>query len=499
MHKFDVVIIGSGLGGLLCGNILSREGFSVCILEKQSRYGGNLQTFRRGGHTFETGVHYTGSLGPGQTLHRYWKYFGLMEALQLQQLDSDGFDIIGFPGGEFPLAQGFDNFIRQLLPFFPGGFDSLTKYTTRIREVVNAFPLYNLELPDGHKEHHYTGQSAVEFLNGFSRIMYSSGGIPLSSVLAGNNYLFGGDPVTPLHMTALISHSFISGAFRFIGGSTRIADLLVQKIQQAGGTIHTRQHVTAISRSNDIFTLSTASGEIFMADRVISGIHPAATLSMMPTEIIRPAYERRITGLKNTVSSFILYLSLKPGLFPYPNYNYYFHETHDPWNETGFRGEQWPGMFLLTTGCTQPGQEFAETATILTYMQYDETEPWHHTSSGDRGAAYLDFRQQKAERLLQLVFRRFTGLKNAISGMEISTPLTYRDYTGDPEGSLYGIQKNFHEPMLTSVMPRTKVPGFYFTGQNTNLHGLPGVTIGAVATCGEITGLEYLLKKIKNA
>ena len=105
---------------------------------------------------------------------------------------------------------------------------------------------------------------------------------------------------------------------------------------------------------------------------------------------------------------------------------------------------------------------------------------------------------EKAERLLNLVSQKFPGLPAVIENMEISTPLTYRDYTGIPEGSLYGIQKNFQEPLVSIVMPKTKIPNFYFTGQNTNLHGVLGVTIGAVATCSEILGLEFLLKKIKN-
>jgi phytoene dehydrogenase-like protein len=63
---YDVVIIGSGLGGLLCGYILSKEGIKVCILEKQPAPGGNLNTFRFHGSEFETGVHYIGSLDPGQ-------------------------------------------------------------------------------------------------------------------------------------------------------------------------------------------------------------------------------------------------------------------------------------------------------------------------------------------------------------------------------------------------------------------------------------------------
>ena len=55
--EFDVVIIGSGLGGLLCGYILSEEGFSVCILEKNKQLGGSLQTFVRDRCIFDTGIH----------------------------------------------------------------------------------------------------------------------------------------------------------------------------------------------------------------------------------------------------------------------------------------------------------------------------------------------------------------------------------------------------------------------------------------------------------
>ena len=82
--------------------------------------------------------------------------------------------------------------------------------------------------------------------------------------------------------------------------------------------------------------------------------------------------------------------------------------------------------------------------------------------------------------------------------METSTPLTWRDYTGTPDGSMYGVRKEYSRPLETTILPRTKIPHLFFTGQNTNLHGILGVTIGAVMTCGEIVGLETLLKKIRN-
>ncbi len=498
MNKYDVIIIGSGLGGLLCGYILSKEGFKVCILEKQSQTGGNLQTFTRHGHKFETGVHYIGALGPDQVLSKYWNYFGLMNKLSFQQLDPDGFDMVAFGDEEFQLAQGFKNFTEQLLRHFPDEKQPLNEYIRMIQEVVAAFPLYNLELPTDHREYHYTTQSAVGPLEQLKRPNYPSSRVPLSSVLAGNNYLYGGSPLTPLHVHSLINHSFISGAYRIVGSSDQVSQALVQSIRSMGGTVIVKREVVGIEQLEQKFLLRTNNRELFLSNMLISGIHPAKVLTVMQPEMLRPAYKKRIVSLQNTTSSFILYLSVRPGTFPYINHNYYYHTSPETWDESSATGQQWPKMYLVSTGCHIPDQKFAETVTILTYMRYDEMAAWENTTTGKRGPAYLDFKMHKAEQLLKLVLQKFPGLDAAIEHMEISTPLTYRDYTGIPEGSLYGIQKNYHEPLLTTVMPKTKIPNFYFTGQNTNLHGVLGVTIGAVVTCGNILGLEYLLKKIQH-
>ncbi|MBE9484157.1 MAG: NAD(P)-binding protein, partial [Bacteroidetes bacterium] len=94
--KYDIVIIGSGLGGLECGLILSKEGLNVCVLEQNSKVGGNLQSFTRDGCIFDTGMHYIGSMDEDQYLYKYFKYFGIADKLKLKQLDTDGFDTLTF-------------------------------------------------------------------------------------------------------------------------------------------------------------------------------------------------------------------------------------------------------------------------------------------------------------------------------------------------------------------------------------------------------------------
>lgn len=94
MSKYDIIIIGSGLGGLECGAILSKEGYHVCVLEKNELFGGCFQTYQRGGHRMDTGIHYIGSLDEGQIMNQYFRYFGIMDKLSIKRMDEEVFDRI---------------------------------------------------------------------------------------------------------------------------------------------------------------------------------------------------------------------------------------------------------------------------------------------------------------------------------------------------------------------------------------------------------------------
>ncbi|MBY0425790.1 MAG: NAD(P)-binding protein, partial [Cytophagales bacterium] len=121
MEGKKVIIIGSGLGGLMCGAILAREGYQVEILEKNRQLGGSLQIFARNKCIFDTGVHYIGGLGPGENLHHFFSFVGIMDKLKISRLDRNQFDIIGFEQDPqlYPLAQGYDAFLQNLTSAFP--------------------------------------------------------------------------------------------------------------------------------------------------------------------------------------------------------------------------------------------------------------------------------------------------------------------------------------------------------------------------------------------
>jgi len=509
------VIIGSGLGGLLTGYLLSKEGINVTVLEKHRKFGGCLQSFKRDRYSFDTGIHYIGSMSPGQTLHNYWKYFGLTDNLDLLKMDTDGFDRISFGGNasvesvtDFPLAQGFANFREQLLPFFTDADPVLRSYIHKLKEITDSHPLYNLELPSKSGSEKYSIENAYSFLQTLSPnindpasgIRHLATGIQLTDILAGNNFLYAGNPfTTPLSQFGLINHSFISSAWRLAGGSQQIADILVEGIRAHGGIVLAKKKVTRISRTGDLFDIATKDGDRFEAMQVISGIHPAATLQLMKDIPIQRVFRERIAHLPNTISVFSVYLGLKPDTFPFMNHNVYHHTSPNVWTDRGsmipFRG--WPSQFLFMTPPENGQGEFADTAVIMAPMEFNEVMEWEDSESGARNKSYFVFKAKKAKLLLDAVYERFPVLKEAVVTIEISTPLTWRDYTGTVNGSMYGVVKDVQNPMVSKIHSRTKIPGLFFTGQNVNLHGALGVTIGSVMTCGEILGLPKILETIK--
>jgi len=142
--------------------------------------------------------------------------------------------------------------------------------------------------------------------------------------------------------------------------------------------------------------------------------------------------------------------------------------------------------------------------TILAYMRFDEVSKWAGTfntvsAAENWGADYDEFKRQKAELLLNCVEEKFPGLRSNIKKYYTSTPLSFRDYIGNNDGSIYGIVKDFRNPLNTFISPRTKLPNLFLTGQNLNLHGILGATMSGLVTCTAFLGNEDVINKIRNA
>jgi all-trans-retinol 13,14-reductase len=503
MKDFDVIIIGSGIGGLVCADILGKEGYKVCVIEKNKQIGGSLQTYVRDKVIFDSGVHYLGGLSKGQNLYQIFKYLGLMDKLKLKQMDVDLFDkiVIENDEKEYVYAQGYDNFIAKLLVDFPEEEKGLHEYCDKIKEVCSKFPLYNLR----------TGSEGLEkadvlSIDAKAFIASVTNNKKLREVLAGNNPLYAGQPgKTPLYVHALIINSYIESSWKCIDGGSQIAKYIAKNIRAQGGEILRDIAVTKIvEEEGNVTYVELANGKRMYADHFISNIHPVKTLEMTDTSVIKKAYRNRITALENSVSSFTLNIVFKKDSFKYFGYNYYCCTDGSVWDAAVYTEENWPKGYAIFLAPTSKSNEYAEGMTILSYMRFDEVEQWKDTfntvsDEKDRGESYDEFKIRKAEVLLDSVEKKFPGLRDHIKSYYTATPLSYRDYIGNDDGSLYGIVKDYKDPLKTFISPRTKLPNLYFTGQNLNMHGVLGAAMSGLVTCSALLGNDGIVEKIRNA
>lgn len=504
-EEFDVVIIGSGLGGLVCANILVREGQKVLVLEKNQQFGGNLQTFSRDKTIFDTGVHYIGGLAPGQNLHKYFHYLGIADKLKLQQMDLDGFDMVSFEGDtvEYPFAQGKENFVEKLSAYFPQEREAIRQYVEKMEMVCNQFPLYRLD-----SEENPESIESIMALKADEVIEGLTDNPKLRAVLAGTNFLYAGiQNKTPFYVHALSIHSYIESAWRCLGGGSQISKLLIREIRKLGGIVRKRKKVVEIqtNEKGEIQFVKTQDGETYSGKIYISNIDPKKTIELIQGFNLRKSYRKRILESEDTISSFSLYMTLKPNTVPYQKRNFYHFKSVDKvWESIHYEEKNWPESYMVSMSCKKEGDEFADAISVLTYMRYEEVEKWKDSfntvaEKEERGEDYEKFKKEKAEILLKELEKKFPGIRSCIQSMYVATPLTYRDYIGSSTGCLYGFVKNANFPLKNYLATKTKIPNLYLTGQSISMHGILGVTISAILTCSELLGRKYLLKKINES
>ncbi|MBP1674363.1 MAG: crtI, partial [Bacteroidetes bacterium] len=86
--KYDIIIIGAGLGGLTAGAKLAREGKKVLLIEQHTKPGGCATTFTRGDFTLEVGLHEMDGPSPGDMKSRIFNeldVFGNVEFIKVPE------------------------------------------------------------------------------------------------------------------------------------------------------------------------------------------------------------------------------------------------------------------------------------------------------------------------------------------------------------------------------------------------------------------------------
>lgn len=482
---------------MFTGALLAKEGYSVTVLEKNVTAGGGLQTFSRFGETFDTGMHVIGGMQPGGNINRICTYLGIMDQVEIKDVDDDCVDSLYFAEDHttYRIRKGRQGFIDSLSAHFPAERDHLRSYLDAVYAISDSVDLFNLRpSTDLFKMH---GDNFLMAADAF--IAKYVDDPRLRSVLAYMNPLYGGrHDETPAFIHAIISTLYINGTSRFVGGSDKFASLLMGVIEQAGGRVLTRSEVSWVEvNDKHVDFVRTASGEEYCADYYISDIHPCTLLRLMPEKAFPKAYRTRLNTIPNAYSAFSVYIKLRKDTFPYINHSEYYMSRYDQiWN-FGESCPIWPLGFLFMTPPERHQGSYASKVLITAPMRFSEVAQWEDTRVGHRGPDYEAWKAQMADRLLQRVEEMHPGFGACVDRMLTASPLTIRDFYGVKEGSLSGYSKDYKNMALSQLPVVTKIDNLYLTGQNNNLHGFCGVPLTAINTAEAIVGINHILNKMQ--
>lgn len=474
---------------MVSGALLAKEGYKVTILEKNAIIGGGLQTFKRRGVSFPTGMHIFGGFQEGGNLRKLFEYLCVMDQIALRRMDEEATDVVTLidSGTTYRLPRGKERFVAYLSTMFPTEKEQIKAYIDKLFELSEEENLFHLrETPADHTTH------SDDFLDSVERLRNQYITEPkLKALLGYLTSLFGGDEqTTPAYIHALLSTLHINGTYQFVGESQQLADALEKVIENAGGQVVANEEVVKIAVENrQVLGVFTKNGKCYQAENYISDVHPDMLLRIIDDGAFPTAFKNRVSEIPETVSSFKVFVKFKEGAFPYLNHAHFLHAQQE---------STWPRELMFVTPPQENQGDFAQTMVIISSMEFGQVMRWENTRTSHRGEAYESWKQAMTDKVLVRMKQLYPGFCDKIDFVFAASPLTIRDFYGNKEGSNYGFQKDSRNLILSQMSVTTKVKNLFLTGQNVNIHGLCGVSLTAIETAEALVGRNAIVGKINN-
>lgn len=494
MSNNRVIIIGAGLGGLMSGSLLAKEGYRVTVVEKNSKIGGGLQSYKKFGAIFDTGMHIFGGMGPDGNIRRICDYLGISDKFKTCDLDK-GHNVeiyVKEDDKHYSVTLDGAGFVDSLAAYFPKQRENLVQYKNAICHIMDGFDLFFLRSSRHHPLEH-TKDFLIPADDFIAKYIDDK---KLQSLLATINVLYAGEPqITPAFLHSAISTIFTNGACRIAGGYSTFADALADFIKANGGDIRTGERVTRIvTESRHIKEVQTASGETIQGNFLISSVPLTAMVDMMDNaNLLSNAYKTSVKNRENSLSAFIVNIKLKRNTLKYSNHIGFCLENYESvWK--AYDGGAVEKLMYMTPPVLEQGT-YAETLNVILPMKWNVVSQWANTTLGQRGTDYQAFKSSMFKEIIRKLSGAIPGIEEMIEAADTSSPLTIRDYTGVPHGAMCGTRKDCNDP-LTFMPVITRIPNLFVTGQNINMHGFCGVSLTAIQTCEAILGKNYIINQI---
>ncbi len=311
--SYDAVVVGAGVGGLVCANLLAKAGLRVLLVEQHYMVGGYCSTFRRAGFTFDAATHFYPLLGNPRTITGR-----LLEELGVRTgwVKMDPVDTFHFPdGSRFVVPADFDAYLAELRRTFPEERAALDRFFDAVREAYRFGLLYFFRQRASERMEHYAGWTVRDALDRFFRDR------KLKLLLAADCPHWGSPPArTSFVFDSMLRLSYFLGNYYPEGGSQAFADELAYQFEQRGGDILMSTRVERVVLRDGAacgVVARTLRGALEGPHRIHAGVVVSnadllqTVHRLLPAAAVDPGYLEELDCLRPSFPCFLSHIGLR--------------------------------------------------------------------------------------------------------------------------------------------------------------------------------------------
>jgi len=471
--KYDVIIIGAGVGGLVCGNYLVRKGKKVLILEHGKMVGGNIQGIRRKGFFFDAGSQSTENVGilfpiledlgifnPDDWDQADWRWMTPDCDVVLRNFDQIRTDFkSAFPESGGDIDKWFDfiepgcNMMKDLMggtpfPLLPRGAD---KYRLMAKMSKVGFPMLKL-MPETLRK---PGSEKGREIFRDPRLAFLFGEFGNANMLLFMYYAFW--------------YSFLYDYTYPKGGLVALANMLADSFKEKGGEIRLSCTVDRIlTEGSTAVGVETADGEQYRAEKIVNTGNPKRLVTQMIDPSLLPAkFREKIKSGAVSVSVITAFLGLdmsdgELARTMKTHHTLYWRTYNVPSDiyDPDLHRKGWAMLSWCSMHDKSLAPDGKNSMIVQIPVPYDWMDGWGTGSSDPmaRNDAYRKLKERVLDDVIEDTEYVLPGLRDKLEYKELATPRTLSRYTLNPQGSIMGWSYDMYQTPLFGRFAQFKTP-----------------------------------------